>query len=294
MKLPLVLNVSIPEKLTDVIVEEYLGGGAVTTVAKVSLPSVDPDQKFVMKISNRDMKEWVDIETKAYQTLNTPPLNPSIPQLVAWVKSLPNPFEKGIKLLKGLGVPKDLRQALRKSKEVDLHILTMVHHTGYPETLKDISFFLRSLLAALDFAHSRSVMNCDLYLENMAYSNETRTTYLYDWNGAMFYRPGSVRMHTDDEDGGILPPEAEEGPDAVHATVSAFDIYSSGRTFSWLLCGKYFCHRRFQLPEWRGTREQYLVAYDLRAKMLTEDPYERPTARQLLRHPFFSLWDVDP
>ena len=95
----------------------------------------------------------------------------------------------------------------------------------------------------------------------------------------MIYGP-NVKIHMPGENKSILPPEAWEDPDAVHATVSGFDVYSSG-----LVLEKLLCHPKCTTP----TKSQTLLwqAHKLKEAMLTKDPYKRPDAAYLLEHDEF-------
>jgi hypothetical protein len=105
-------------------------------------------------------------------------------------------------------------------------------------------------------------------------------SYLFDWNAAFIFGP-NVPIHYDDEPTFLMPPEAQHNKTAVHATVSAFDVYSTGLLLREILCGKKSCN----MPN-RTENEQVWLAHDLAALMLTRDPYDRPDTGWLLRHPF--------
>lgn len=67
---------------------------------------------------------------------------------------------------------------LHEQKELCLQISTLVPNTGIPKAnnLPELSRFLHSLLKALEFTHSRNVINNDIDPQNVFYDQETGTT----------------------------------------------------------------------------------------------------------------------
>lgn len=145
--------------------------------------------------------------------------------------------------------------------------------------LNNLARFMRSLLETLDFAHSRNIMNLDLAEQNVLFDATTGTTYLPDWNDATFFAP-NLTMTTYR---GQQTPEAQEIDLPVHATVSSVDVYDAGLLLKRRLCRHTNdCHEPPKTTEDRQVR----LAYDLMLRLLTEDPFERPTAGDLLNHAF--------
>ena len=90
-----------------------------------------------------------------------------------------NPFSIWRKSkLKKLGLEKDDAKWLRKVKNIGVQIFPCVPHTGFPDKhdLPELARFMRSMLEALNFAHSRGVMNGDIHKSNLSYDKKTGTT----------------------------------------------------------------------------------------------------------------------
>ncbi|KAL3901168.1 MAG: hypothetical protein SGARI_006115 [Bacillariaceae sp.] len=97
------------------------------------------------------------------------------------------------------------------------------------------------------------------------------------------FEPNKVKIHQHFAPKHLFPPEAQSNQSAVHATVSAFDIYTVGRLVN-----------KTVKDNWSGENDKDdtlenkdEVVDRLRdlAKLASEDdPYQRPDAKKLLRH----------
>jgi len=107
---------------------------------------------------------------------------------------------------------------------------------------------------------------------------------LFDWNGAFIFEANKVRIRQPYVQTNLFPPEAQKNRSAVHATVSAFDIYTVGllvKTYSTSIATSSNSNRTHTDAVLMGLVE------DLADRAMTPDPFQRPNAFQLLQHPFF-------
>jgi len=280
------------------------GWGTVSMGFNVRLPKLNASNNnnsealYIAKITGDKRLHYSTTEIEMMEILHQPPTNPSIPPLLLAVKSMPNPFANWTedRIANDFNcTPHHARWILRQH-EISVQVQPLLHHTQFPDAnnLPELARFMRSLLQALNFAHDRNVMHCDLHSRNLFYDNVTGTVHLFDWNAAFLYRPNSVYIHYHEAPTFLFPPEAENNPNATHATVSAFDVWSCGRMLSKLLCGHSSCpSASFDKQQRTASSGNELLllqqAYDLAAQMKTIDPYQRPDTATLLRHPFLSL-----
>ena len=168
-------------------------------------------------------------------------------------------------------------------------------------------------------------MHCDLHENNVHFDGKTVT--FFDWNGAFIFEEGKNHFYFPDQMFSLFPPEArmrvssgtnhdqvetfddhESSPEllydvnAVHATVSAADMWAVG-----LIIDRYLQRNhdngtmivdgsdsgRGDDDGGGGQKQLWMRLTELKDWMMTENPYNRPTTDQLLRHPFFSLGNED-
>ena len=269
------------------------GVGTVSMGFLVRIPKLNNDFQYVAKIAGDKELHYSTTEIEMMKILNHPPTIPSIPTLLLAVKSMPNPFATWDfdRLTDDLGCSPDHARWLKRQHNISIQVQPLLQHTQTPnaDNLPELARFTRSLLQALQFAHSRNVMHCDLHSRNLFYDNSTGIVYLFDWNAAFLYKPNAVYIHYDDEPKHLMPPEAQGNPNATHATVSAFDVWSCGRMLSKRLCGHTSCPALDKSSSSSSGSSMLRQAYDLAALMKTDDPYQRPDTAALLRHPFLQL-----
>jgi hypothetical protein len=184
----------------DVDIISFKGEGTVSVAFNVLIPTLD-DQKYILKVTGDKHLHYSTTEIEMFQVLNAPPTNPSIPKLVLGVKALrkyqpllthlltrthslsfsaANPFATwNMKQLMDLGLSQNSAKWLHKFKEISLQVFPCIPHTHFPSSkeIPELARFVHSLLTALNFAHSRNIMNCDLYFNNIFYDGKTGTTY---------------------------------------------------------------------------------------------------------------------
>lgn len=264
----------------------FKGKGTVSMGFLVRIPKLGDEARFIAKVSGDKRLHYYTTEIEMMNILNKAPTNPSIPTLLLAIESIPNLFSTWEidRLTNDLGCSRHYAKRLKSYREISIQVQPLLQHTQTPnvENLPELARFMRSLLQALHFAHSRNVMHCDLHSKNLFYDNVTGTVHLFDWNAAFIYRPNAVYIHYHDEPKFLMPPEAQDKPNATHATVSAFDVWSCGRMLSKLLCG----HSSCPFDESMSNREPLKQAHDLASQMKTVDPLQRPDTAALLRHPF--------
>lgn len=236
-------------------------------------------KKVVAKIASDHGLYYSDIEIDMLRTLNAPPTIDNIPKLQLAVRSMPNPF-RDTKYLEGtLGVPHKNAEKLAKRRRVSVQVMDLLSTRSYaPSTIEEVRLFITSMLSTLSFSHSRNIMHCDLHARNYHFDGEMVS--LFDWNAAFLYEKDRVLIHYDDEPKQLMPPEAWDNATAVHATVSAFDVYSVGMLLEKQLekcCADY------------ADSEEVLLAQALAHLMKTPNPYKRPDTNQLLKHAFLKF-----
>mmetsp|Transcript_17965 Transcript_17965/g.33290 ORF Transcript_17965/g.33290 Transcript_17965/m.33290 type:complete len:356 (-) Transcript_17965:115-1182(-) len=262
------------------------------------------DGKTVMaKVAADHFLYYSDIEIDAFRILKTSPSIPNIPEFHYSIRSMPNPFKNRTYLQDDLGLSKSEAENLSEKRRVSVQVMDFVRSENRkPETLREVRTLLKSLLSALAFAHSRNVMHCDMHSRN--YHFDGNMVSLFDWNGAFLYAKDQVLIHQPHAPTHLFPPEAWKNTSAVHASVSAFDVYSVGRLTKKLLkgcCGilpvksaedsstntSTTTHESGRRTNSSSYDKEVALSLDLMELMLTADPYQRPNTTQLLNHPFF-------
>ena len=202
--------------------------------------------------------------------------------LVVIIWCTANPWSKSG--LPTLGLKEIDAKCLLASKNIGIQVYPLVPHSDFPNSknLPELARFMSSLLTALDFAHRRNVMNCDIHRKNLTYHKGT--TYMFDWNAAQSFAPNQVKLHQEDENKRILPPETVN-KDSLHVTVSAADVWATGRVLNKLLCDSKVC----TMPKRHRHNKKLRAGHALAAWMMTKDPHARPSAAELLKHDFFKL-----
>ncbi len=293
------------ERFNDIKFLRLVGAGVVNHGFEAILDG----ERVIAKIAGDGQMYWSDIEIDIFDILNEPPTISNIPRLLVGIRSMPNPFHDVAFLEKNLSVSIEEAKRLVTFRRISVLVMKFLPNSERPSTLRSVQKFAKSMLETLAFAHSRGVMNCDLHGQN--YHFDGITVSLYDWNGGFLYEKDNVPMHSDQAPAFLMPPEAQTNLTAVHATVSAFDIYSVGRLLKIRLkqCCKEVTNMKngtSRLPsEGDETNENHIYQqgkghkegtgdsptcsqmYDLANRMQISDPYQRPSATELLLHPVF-------
>lgn len=127
-------------------------------------------------------------------------------------------------------------------------------------------------------------MHCDLHSGNIHFDGQTVT--LFDWNGGFVYKPGKVFFHLPRAPQHLFPPEGQDDKSAVHATVSGADIWAVGLIVNKFLKNTVVDKNGTISKAFRGQEEEIASLADMKELMMTEDPFQRPHANQLLGHAF--------
>jgi hypothetical protein len=295
------------QRFHDIKFLQLVGTGTVNYGFK----AIFDDQEVIAKIAGDDMIYWSDIEMDMFDILNEPPTIPNIPPLLTSVRSMPNPFRNVTFLEKNLSVPVEDAQTIIAYRRISVIVMKFLPKSERLTTVQSVYIFTQSILRTLAFSHSRKVMNCDLHEDN--YHFDGSMVSLYDWNAAYLFEKDTIPMIYDQAPMHLMPPEAQTNASAVHATVSAFDIYAIGLLLKQLLKGcckvdnGHFMNgtstttfsggdgyddlterKEKANKEEKGDRSTCSQMYDLTEQMLTADPYRRPDATQLLQHPLFN------
>jgi hypothetical protein len=243
-------------------------------------------EKVVAKVTTDKFLFYSDIEMDVFNILNAPPTIPNIPQLQLGIRSMPNPFTNQTHLQHDLGLTEDDAIKLTDARRISVQVMELLVDNCKPKTLPEFRLYLQSLLETLAFVHSRGIIHCDLHSNNVHFDG-TRVS-LYDWNGAFVYEPNKVKVHQIYAPFRLFPPEAQNNKSAVHATVSAFDIYTVGRLIKKAVKTTWNEDNPDQDDTLENRDEVLGMLVDLAKQALKEDPYQRPDAMKLLRHRFFS------
>lgn len=155
-----------------------------------------------------------------------------------------------------------------------------VHY--FPKTIPGIQDFMKSLQYTLQFAHSRNVMMRDLHSGNVYYDGTM--VKLFDWDDAVLFKPNAIKMHYQYAYSKLMPPEAWGDENATHATVSSFDIWTCGLFLKKILERK----RVESFVDDHVDNATASMLKDFLNAMFSKDPYKRPDASELLKHPFLA------
>ena len=155
---------------------------------------------------------------------------------------------------------------------------------------------IQQLMSAICYCHLNNIVHRDLKPENIIIEEKNNETCikLIDWGCARYFQK-SKKMSKMSGTPYYLAPEVINGEYDEKC-----DIWSCGVIFYVLLCGyppfngenneeiiECVQKGKFDFPEeeWSEVSD---AAKDLIKKMLTYDPKERPSAKQILKHPWFS------
>ncbi|KAL3942242.1 MAG: hypothetical protein SGARI_000333 [Bacillariaceae sp.] len=244
------------------------------------------NETVIAKVTTDKFIFYSDIEMDIFGILNAPPTIPNIPKLQLAIRSMPNPFLNSTYLKNDLGVNRNDTKKMIKERRVSVMAMKFLTGSRKATTLPEFRVFLQSLLETLAFVHSRNIIHCDLHSNNIHFDG--KRVSLFDWNGAFVFEPDTVQIHQKYAPKHLFPPEAWYNESAVHATVSAFDIYTVGLLIKDAL-KKYWSGGEKDTDRTlanRGDVLDWLV--DLAKQALKHDPYKRPDANKLLTHKFFS------
>eukprot|EP00270_Netrium_digitus_P003604 TRINITY_DN1422_c0_g1_i2.p1 TRINITY_DN1422_c0_g1~~TRINITY_DN1422_c0_g1_i2.p1 ORF type:complete len:518 (+),score=149.17 TRINITY_DN1422_c0_g1_i2:41-1594(+) len=195
--------------------------------------------------------------------------------------------------------------------ELFASIIDRAKRFGVPFSEKEAAHVGRQVVQIVERCHALSIVHRDLKPENFLWSDKTVAAHLVaiDFGLAAFCDPEGLRRPC----GSLLymAPEvvawskgAYEGPTDPPPYDHQADVWSAGVVIFALLCGYApFGHKcktkedmwaeifhkdvNFNMRPWPGISE---CAKDLIRKMLTKDPKKRPTAHEVLCHP----WLADP
>ena len=280
------------------------------------------NRTVIAKIASDNDLYYSDVEIDIFRELKAPPSIPNIPELHLAIRSMPNPFasinnnntdNSNTYLVQDLKLTKSDAKSLVMQQRVSVMVMDLFKNKREPEDLSELRRFMKSLLETMRFVHSRNIMHCDLHELNYFWDGEK--AYLFDWNGAFKYAKDKVKIHYPRAPHHLFPPEAWDNVTAVHASVSAFDVYTIGMLLKRYLkscCGmtlKKFKKNRSLLdandletilrnsssdndqPHANAPLllllDETMVAYDLALYMMTTDPYKRPDTNAALQHYFF-------
>jgi serine/threonine protein kinase len=271
---------SIPVRPTfnDLKFVRLIGGGTVNWVFEARLDG----RTVAAKIASDKFIFYSDIEIDVISILKAHPSISNIPEVQLNIRSMPNPFSNQTFLQNDLGLSDKDAELLASPRRVSVQTMEFLTNKRKPATLQELRIYLQSLLETLDFVHSRNIIHCDLHAGNIHFDGHKVS--LFDWNGAFVFEANKVRIHQPHAPIHLFPPEAQNNKSAVHATVSAFDIYTVG------LLIKRYCRSSVISSNSNNTHTDAVLmglAEDLADRAKTPDPYQRPNASQLLQHSFF-------
>jgi serine/threonine protein kinase len=259
---------------------EYLGHGQTITAIKCRYQG----ETYVAKFVGDDDIWWIDFEIDLLRVLNVPPTIPNIPRLELAIQSITNPFLGEHKYLHDtLGVPSKKAKEIAESRRMSFVVTEFVdlsrHHK--PRTIRELRIFLRSFFETLAFAHSRRIMHFDLHGGN--YHFDGSMVQLIDWNGSFFWEKDKILLIQEHLGFSkrLNPPEGKNNESAVCMYPNSKDIWDVGLLTESLL--DTICKKSQNKPD---CNRHYESVEDVIKQMLTDDPYKRPNATDLLQHPF--------
>ena len=185
-----------------------------------------------------------------------------------------------------------------------------------PPALREIQRYMRQAVLALAQLHERQIAHCDIKPENILLTTTSPPEVVltgFDVSKSSADRamataavtvaisPGGMTFHYAAPELLCIPPSS---------ATSLSDIYSLGLTFFDLLFPKHPLRPRHDSPfdeksfisRWDGYKRSEpdtvfgdgdvdLNLVNLLKSMLSTNPKERPSARMILSHPFFSVWE---
>lgn len=161
-----------------------------------------------------------------------------------------------------------------------MEYLDLDHVHYLPTKIHDIRVFMRSLLYTLQFAHSRNVMNRDLWAGNIYFDG--KMVKLFDWDDGAIYIPNTVKLRVSRTEM-KNPPEGWKNSSALHTKVSSYDIWNVGIVLRELLIDRNKSSAKDHVDDATAS-----MVLDFLNAALTSDPYKRPDASELLGHPFLT------
>jgi len=195
---------------------------------------------------------------------------------------MPNPFFGNNHynfLTKYLNVKSKKAKWLVGLENISVQVVTRGNHTHYPRTMDELHIFTRSILTTLRFSHSRNVSNQDLFRGNSLFDGEK--VYVFDWNDGVVVEGMRTPLVYYDK----VPPECKgkRKNENFHINPWAYDMWIVGGVLKSML--KSCCHT---IEEVRTSQKSRRVsqAEEMFSRMVDDDPYKRPDANELLRHPF--------
>ena len=210
-----------------------------------------------------------------------------------WVKNLVQEIE----ILSQLDHPSIAQ--LYSVYESSTHVILILEYLPYGDLFKrvikqkkfseeDVSRFTKSLLEVLDYIHSKNIVHRDLKLENIMMTSENNFSFkLIDFGLAYLSpHPQSQRCGSP----GYIAPEVlsreeyDSKVDIFSAGVVLFIISSGAHPFSASTPAKVLnVNIKCQVNTWHGLRG---MMRDIVMSMMSKEPESRPTAADLLTHPF--------
>lgn len=150
-----------------------------------------------------------------------------------------------------------------------------------------IKKFMFQLLTAIQNLHQRGIIHRDIKQNNIMWDDSTSTLTLIDFDGSTFLH--GYKHTSEVYTRGFRPPEMTDGK----SYTSTIDIWSAGVVFGCLVCSvseKYV--EDDIVASWIQNLDKEdhkrSPTMDFLKKMLTVDPTARPSASDLLMHPYLS------
>ncbi|KAK2723249.1 tribbles homolog 1-like isoform X2 [Artemia franciscana] len=192
---------------------------------------------------------------------------------------------------------------------LDADIRYLVFEKGYGNMhthIKDLKFLSEEAAKALFFQMVQAVEDChsagiilnDMKLRRFIFSNSQKTNLcIENLDGCSLLQPGESddKGYAKKSNPFYISPEAIRSGKSGHYKGKPSDVWSLGIILYTMLCGKYPFHdsnpvtllSKIITGKYAASSEISYAARCLISKMLTKDPNERLTAREILHHTWF-------
>ncbi|TNV77400.1 hypothetical protein FGO68_gene17641 [Halteria grandinella] len=167
-------------------------------------------------------------------------------------------------------------------------IISLLHFSNVGMSEDLTKYLLKQLLEALNFLHSRGAAHLNIKPDNI-YLDDNCNIILSNYENSMIV-PSNGIITSRACKNQYSPPEVINC-NCDNCPYDAFkrDIYQMGAVFFSAITGTFHGIYK-QMPDWNGQNKKFTPELqDLIERMLSYYPHDRPSADELLQHPWFNL-----